>query len=208
MFEWKTGSRNEFSKDNMPTKPVCIPLILGTLFHVNGERLTSEIQAMDDGGLSCMIIIQDSASGLKKIDFNVEKDWKKCLVENIDTVQDFYSLMSLGDQYFAQYEKDGDSMDIFEAKFPVTSIKKIGGQVSFRTQIHGSPFLKYHIDEVKKVCPQGANSYEIIGEVSPGDWVNVPIQFYYTTLDNTKRIMMVSEVLKNKELLFELNGLK
>ncbi len=67
-------------------------------------------------------------------------------------------------------------------------------------------FLKYHIDEVCKLAPKGANAYHIIGEVQGRDTVTVPIQFYQVTPLTEKRILRNQEVMDNLDLLLEINN--
>lgn len=154
------------------------------------------------GSLSKFAVLRDATMDIETVDYDPVKHWKQYLIENKPSGLDgFYVLTSRAKQLFSEYPKVGNRMDTGEIMHPVVGYEKIKGPNHFvTTDCHF--FLKYDIEEVKAIAPEGANAYEIIGDVRPGDRVKVPVQFYKVTLDTTKRVLRRKEVMKNLPLLF------
>jgi hypothetical protein len=90
-------------------------------------------------------------------------------------------------------------------KYPIKSLTPIGGITTFTGEdIYF--FLKYNIDEVKAVAPEGANAYAIAGDVSLGKMV-VPVQFFKVEIDFSKRLLTPEELYDNPSLLLQVNGI-
>jgi hypothetical protein len=162
-------------------------------------------------GYQQFIVLNDEEDGLVRIGFNVQKHWKKCLVPNIEEFKEtFFSLTGGidGKTLFVEYPKstDGAWMDTGECMFPVSDVVAIGDPTTFTTK-DCMFFLKYHIDEVRKLAPKGANAYTITGDVQGRDTVTVPIQFYSVTPLTEKRVLREEEVMDNLNLLLEINNI-
>ena len=169
--------------------------------------VSTELHVQDDLGYAQFIVLNDENEDTIRLEYVPEKQWKKCLVPAEEKFNnDFFSLT--GDKkLFVEYPKpiDGSYMDTGEIMFPLSNVKKVGEPTTFTTD-NCRFFLKYHIDEVRKVAPVGANAYKICGDVSPGDLVEVPVQFYTVTPITDKRILKRGEVMDNLDLLLEINN--
>lgn len=168
--------------------------------------VSTEIRTHEDLGCARFIVLNDVNDDIADITYSPFVHWKKCLVKSEESVPNFFVLSKGRGKYFAQYPKDGDRMDTGEIMFEVTNLKKIGEQTFFTTPIHGSPFLKYHIDEVMAIAPVGSNAYMICGAINPGEIVKVPVQFFKVEINNQYRILREKEVASNLPLLLQING--
>ena len=118
----------------------------------------------------------------------------------------FCSLVQMSGQWFTQYPKTGEVLDTGEPEYLVTSIKKIGEPVLFRTETKGYyGFFKYSIQDVKTLAPQDGNAYEIVSSpVNEGQHQTCLVQFYMIKADKTKRLMRSKDLARNYEKLMEL----
>lgn len=160
-------------------------------------------------GYMQIIVLNNENEGLVKIDFDPGKHWRQCMVPNRqEFTESFFSLVEKNENLFVEYPKriDGAYGDTNEIMFPLSEVKKVGEPTTFTTD-NCLFFLKYHIDEVRKLAPKGANAYHIIGEVQGRDTVTVPIQFYQVTPVTEKRILRNQEVMDNLDLLLEINNI-
>ena len=161
-------------------------------------------------GYQQFIVLNDEEDGLVEIGFNVQKHWKKCTVPNTKEFKEtFFSLTGgNGKALFVEYPKstDGAYMDTGASMFPVSDVVAIGEPTTFTTD-NCMFFLKYHIDEVRKLAPEGANAYKIIGDVQGRGTVTIPIQFYSVIPLTDHRILHEKEVMDNLELLLEINNI-
>lgn len=202
-----------YLKENkeFPTSPIALLLTMGTPSYYGNHDLSvsTEIHSMESLDYSQLIVLNDEKMSTVIVEYNPQKQWKKCLIANEEEFKEpFFSLR--GDkELFVEYPKrtDGSYMDTGEIMFPLSEIKEIGGPTFFETD-DCRFFLRYHIEEVRKVAPAEANAYRITDDVSPGDKVQVPVQFYKVTPITEKRIMRKKEVMNNLNLLLEINGVE
>lgn len=188
--------------------PVALFLTFGNPSYYGNHDLSvsTEISTHEDKGLSAFMTFNSSEEDAIRMRFSPGEHYKKCLVDSEGkTLNGLSVLTHENGKLFVEYPKEGNRMDTGEIMFPVIKEEKIGGPSSFKTT-DCRFFLKYHLDEVKAVMPSNANAYEVIGDVSPGDIVDVPIQFYKIEADTSKRILRRYEVMKNLPLLLEING--
>ena len=199
-----------FSKDHkdFPEKePVALFLTLGNpgFYGNNDLSVKTEIRTNEDFGSANFVVFSDPKEDTISIGYSPTKHWKRCLVDSDVTLDPFFSVIRLGNKLFVEYPKVGARMDTGEAMFEVIEINEVGNPTSFKTKDCWF-FLRYSIGEVKSVMPEGANAYEVIGDVSPGDIVNVPVQFFNIKADTSKRILSEKEVMGNLPLLLEINN--
>ncbi|MDR2541379.1 MAG: hypothetical protein LBD11_06590 [Candidatus Peribacteria bacterium] len=206
-----TFDQKYFKKVEWPTQPIAGFLCLENPSHWGNKELSISTEIdWESGGRSAKFIILtgEGNTELQEIKTDPLLNQEKCLVDNpAGEKADFFSLIKKGEKFFVETPKIGDRLDTGEIKYPVNSIEKIGKESSFITT-DIMFFLKYDINEVKAVAPKGANAYLIIGSVSPGDRVEVPVQFYHIEIDTSKRILSPEELYNNFELLCEINGIK
>lgn len=195
---------------NFPETPIAFMMLFQrpSRYSNHDSSISTELHIEESiKGYQQFIVLNDEEDGLVKIGFNVQKHWKKCMVPNTEEFKEtFFSLT--GDQtLFVEYPKatDGAYMDTGECMFPVSDVVAIGEPTTFTTN-DCMFFLKYHIDEVRKLVPEGANAYAITGDVQGRDTVTVPIQFYSVTPLTEQRILRGKEIMDNLELLLEINN--
>jgi hypothetical protein len=142
----------------------------------------------------------------------LRKHWRDLLVPmKKSESMGFHALVRLGDQWFTQYPKKGERMDTGEPEFVVTSLKKVGNPVVFRTTVGGYyGFFKFGISEVQAIAPPQANAYLFVGEPE-NEWHDgnpthqtCPVQFYRIEADVTKRLMRSDQLARNYDLMMEL----
>jgi hypothetical protein len=204
------GLFNPHSKEiNFPKTPIALMLTLGrpSFWGNHDLSVSTEVRTHERLDYSQFVVLNDLDEELIKLKVNIEMNWQKCLVPNekeFDT--SFFSLCG-GSKLFAEYPKkiDGAYIDTGKHMFPLIGLDTIGEPTYFQTD-DCDFFLRYHINEVKKISPKGANAYAIIGDVQGRGNVTVPIQFYYAKPMTDKRIMTPEEVMDNLELLLEINN--
>lgn len=142
----------------------------------------------------------------------LRKHWRDLLVpmEHPGTVG-FRALVSIGDQWFTQYPKQGECMDTWEPEYVATSKEEIGKPVLFRTTVGGYyGFFKFGTNEVKAIAPSGANAYFFVGEPQIEKGEGGPmhhicmVQFYRITVDATKRLMRSDRLAHDYETMMKL----
>lgn len=205
-YGWHLFSSAKF--DFPDDEPIALFLTLGRLNSYGNHDLSlgTEIRTHEDAGHANFVVLNDENKDVVSIDYNHEEHWQNCLVENEEKTPDFFVLMDVGDKLFTQYPKDGARMDSGEPMFEITKCEKIGERTFFKTEIYGSPFLKYDIQEVIAVAPKGANAYIIDGEISGRETATVPVQFFRVQVNRQKRILKDIEVAGNLNLLLKING--
>ncbi len=120
-----------------------------------------------------------------------------------------YPLMNIGNQFFTQYIKRGETKDILEPEYVVTGLTKVGEVTEFRTRTGSGGEFKYSINEIKKITPPGANAYMLIGDHEEVDYGDQPyeyclIQFFNAKVDTTSRIMRKEQLKFKHEKFIEL----
>lgn len=116
------------------------------------------------------------------------------------------ALTLVGDKWFTQYPKQGESMDTYEAEFRLCEIEPVtGGPETFTTTEGGGFFFKYGIKEVERIVPIGANAYYLSGAVERGGLGMIaPIQFFRIEVDSSCRMPRQAAVQNNYDLLMQL----
>lgn len=137
----------------------------------------------------------------------LRNNWRNLLLpaerqENIG----FCALVKLGKQWFTQYPKIGERMDTHEPEFAVTSAKKVGEPVLFRTASSGSGmFFKFGIKEVQAIAPSRANAYFFCGEPRRDSGGHVcEVQFYRIEADTSARLMTAEKLSRDFDLMMDL----
>jgi len=201
------------SKGNFPDEqPIGLFLTFGNPSHYANHDLSisTEIRTHEDLGYARFVVLNSEngvSDDIMDVDFNSKKHWKQCLVKSEEVVPDFFILSEKDKQLFTVYPKDGNRMDDDQIMFKVTHSKRIGKPTSFKTLTYGSPFLKYHIDEVKVIAPVGANAYMICGDIAPGEIATVPVKFYKVEIDQALRVLRDEEVINDLPLLLKINDI-
>jgi len=154
--------------------------------------------------------VDDIHPGIGNMRQLMAKYWQK-LVHTCDAPPTgFFSLMHFGDNVFTQYPKKGARMDTHDPELRVTKMERVeGGPEIFRTTVGGGyhGFFRFEIDEVRRVAPQGANAYLLPGEIEI-EWDEgtpmyhvASIEFYHVEIDTSQRMMLVSEIYHDFELM-------
>lgn len=194
-----------------PDKPIAFMFLFQRpSFYGNHDlSVSTELHSYESLGYAQFVVLNDINDKMIDLVFDPIKHWDKCLVPNDEKFDETFFMLTDTSKKFAVYPKrtDGSYMDTGAPMFPVVEIEKIGKPTSFTTN-DCMFFLKYHIDEVRKIAPEGANSYVIIGDVQGRGTVNVPVQFYKTKLDTTNRILRSKEVIDDLDLLLKINNIK
>ena len=127
-----------------------------------------------------------------------------------ETSNGFWHLLKIGKQNFTEYPKQGEQMDLGEPEFLVTAIKRVGTPQQFRTTIGGyHGFVKYGINEVRRLAPHGANAYTVGDfeiESTDGNPTHhvAPVTFYKVTADTSRRLVRMNHIYRDFELIMKL----
>ena len=196
---------------------------LTRLLHEGSESLVLDVSCHEWGNGVRMVGIQsdgNTRSGIQTgpdADRLLHKYWKELLIpvfpSEIKTSQaiGIRALMKIEKQWFTHYLKKGERMDTWEPEYVVTSAKKIGKPVPFRTTICGyHMFFRFGINEVKAIAPSKANAYFFVTEPEC-EWHdgnpthhNVMVQFYRIEADTTKRLMRTDQLCHDYERMMKL----
>lgn len=116
-------------------------------------------------------------------------------------IPQLFRLQKAGDRWFTQYPKDGESMDTGELEYIVTNLEPVEDKKEFATEWGGYyGFFKYGLNEVIAIAPEGANAYDLAGEIKiDGDFHRVPIQFYRVEVDTSRYLPTSKELEANYE---------
>lgn len=120
-----------------------------------------------------------------------------------DATDGFDALMRLQGDWFTQYPKIGETLDTMQPRHRVVECSPIGEPVTMRTRIGGyHGFFKYGIAEARRLAPDGANGYAIVGApaIAGNDHV-CDLQFYRTTVDRSRKLMTQQDVYSDYDLL-------
>ena len=123
----------------------------------------------------------------------------------------FRGLVQIGKQWFTQYPKSGERMDTWEPEFVVTSMKKIGNPIVFRTTVGGyHGFFKFGVNEVQAIAPPNANAYFFVGEPQ-NEWHDgnpthqtCEVQFYRIEADTSKRMIRADKLVHDYDTMMKL----
>ena len=147
----------------------------------------------------------------------LRKFWQKLLlpVANSEPVG-FSALVKVGDQWFTQYPKAGESLDTGEPEYIVTHLETISEPVLFRTTIGGyHGFFRYGINEVQSIAPPNANAYffvtDPILERREGEdptHQTAMVQFYRATVDTSNRLTRSDALANDYDTLMKLVDLQ
>jgi len=169
----------------------------------NGVRLVA-IQAGGNPGLGI-----DKGPDARNL---LHKCWRHLLVPTEkQKILGFRGLVKIGIQWFTQYPKLGSRLDTWEPEFVVTSRKKIGKPVMFRTEVGGyHGFFKFAVNEVKAVAPPDANAYFFISQPH-NEWnggnpthQTCRVQFYRIKADTSKRLMRADSLANDYDTMMRL----
>jgi hypothetical protein len=188
------------------------------LHHEGNESLTNDVDCHEWWNGVRLIGIQAGGSigsGLHKGPDAyklLRKYWHELFVsaETQETIG-FRALVKIGQKWFTQYPKAGEGMDTWEPEYEVISIKKIGKPVQFRTTVGGyHGFFKFGTKEVEAIAPPNANAYFFVGEPQ-NEWHDgnpthqtCVVKFYRITVDSTKRLVRVDNLVHDYETLMRL----
>ncbi|MEK6871876.1 MAG: hypothetical protein AABX16_03150 [Nanoarchaeota archaeon] len=140
------------------------------------------------------------SQGLDKILNDLGTHWKKLTVSSQSSQKDLYVLCQKGNEYFTQYMEEDDVMQSGIPEFHVKKFEEIAGPETFTTDILGyHGFFKYRQEEVKKICPSGANAYftgdpQIVWKDEYPVQHIASIQFFRVEVDTSKRILRSNEI--------------
>lgn len=143
----------------------------------------------------------------------LRKHWKDLMkpVEDGKVYPGFCHILQVGEQWFTDYPKQGESMDNWEPEFLVQSVENIGEPVVFKTTIGGyHGFFRYGIQEIKRISPPEANAYsftdepQCIWEDGNPKYHTRTVQFHRIAFDPSQRLMRVAELVNDYDLLMQL----
>ncbi len=186
---------------------------LCNMHHEGNESLTNDVSCHEWWNGVRVVGIQAGGnirSGLNKgpdAHELLRKHWRELLVP-AKKRQDvsFCALVQVGKQWFTQYPKIGERMDTWEPEFVVTSAKKVGKTVLFRTTSSGSGvFFKFGVKEVQALAPSNANAYFFCGEPRPEGGNHIcEVQFYRIEADTSKRMVRADKLAHDYERMMRL----
>lgn len=187
----------------------------GTLCHLHhegNESLTNDVSCHEWWNGVRVVGIKAGGSirsGLNKGPDAYEllrKNWHDLLVPAKKQKEvGFCALVQIGNQWFTQYPKVGERMDTWEPEYVVTSAKKVGKPVLFRTTGNGSVFFKFGVNEVKAIAPSNANAYFMVGEPVPqGNDHVCDVQFYRIEADTSKRLVRADKLAHDYDTMMKL----
>lgn len=145
------------------------------------------------------------------VEKHLDKLWKPNSKDNEGQITGFWHLVPMGKRYFTDYPKRGERMDNCEPEFLVTKIEEVhDGPKQFRTTVGGyHGFLKYGINEVRRIAPTGANAYTLgEGQIewSDGNPTHhvMPITFYRVEVDTSRRLIRSDALYRDFNLIMSL----
>lgn len=142
----------------------------------------------------------------------LRKHWRELLVPMKATAEiGFRALVKVDKQWFTQYPKKGARMDTWEPEYVVSSAKKVGKPVLFRTTVGGyHGFFKFATNEVKAIAPPTANAYHLVSEPQ-NEWHDgnpthqtCMVQFYQIEVDSTTRMRRSEQLAHDYETMMKL----
>ena len=107
-------------------------------------------------------------------------------------VPDFTSLIEVRGKLFTEAPKEGCSADTGTVVFEVSFAKGIGDTVHIDLKSEKMFVLRYDVDEVIAVKPEGANAYLITSYDPRGQWIVV--QFYKIEVNQETRLVEENEL--------------
>ena len=128
--------------------------------------------------------------------------WRELLIEVENPEQlGFRALVQIEDQWFTQYPKQGARMDTWEPECVVTSMRKVGEPVLFKTTVGGyHGFFRFGLSEVESLAPPGANAYNFVSDPEI-EWVDgnpeyhtTMAQFYRIEADSSRRLIRADQL--------------
>jgi hypothetical protein len=163
---------------------------IGTHGWTDGYRL----MGMRDG--SCMNVKEFRFSQLKA------KTPNSAIVNpNGETVPEFASLIEVNNKLFTEAPKEGCSADSGTAVFEVTTAKVLGDPVHINLTSENMFVLRYDLDEVLAVRPDGANAYLCTAFDPRGQWIVV--QFYAIEVSQETRLIKEEELASDLDRLMK-----
>lgn len=188
------------------------------LCHEGNESLTLDVSCHEWGdGVRVVGIKAGSSvrSGLHRgpdVHKLLQKYWLDLLMP-VEQPEDigFRGLVQINKQWFTQYPKVGARMDTWEPEYVVTSMKKVGEPVLFRTTVGGyHGFFKFGVNEVQAIASSDANAYSFVSDPE-NEWHDgnpthqtCMVQFYHIEADSTKRMMRSEQLARDYEKLMSL----
>jgi hypothetical protein len=109
-----------------------------------------------------------------------------------EIVPTFTSLIEVNQKLFTEAPKDGCSADTGTVVFEVSSAKGIGEPVHINLKEENMFVLRYDLDEVLAVKPEGANAYLRTAFDPRGQWIVV--QFYDIEVNQDTRLVEEDEL--------------
>lgn len=186
--------------------------------HQQGESLVNDVGCHEWGngvrlvGIKADGDIRQGLSSGPEVYKLLRKHWPDLLKWTDSTEQiGFRALVKVGEQWFTQYQKQGERMDTCEPEYVVTFCEEVGPPVLFRTTIGGyHGFFRYGIKELEAIAPPGANAYDFVTEPvcechggNPTHHTAM-VQFYRITADPTKRLVRHDQLVHDFDTLMAL----
>lgn len=143
----------------------------------------------------------------------LRQHWNELMkpVEDSQAYSGFFHILHIGNHWFTDCSKQGESMDNWEPQFLVKSAEKVGEPVVFQTTIGGyEGFFRYGIAEVRRIAPPEANAYsftdepECIYEGGEAKYHRRTVQFQRIVFDPSRRVMRLAELVNDYDTLMAL----
>lgn len=109
-----------------------------------------------------------------------------------ETLPEFVSLVEVNDKLFTEAPKEGCSADTGTAVFEVATAKALGEPVHINLKSENMFVLRYDLDEVLAIKPDGANAYLRTAFDPRGQWIIV--QFYEIEVNRETRLVKEEEL--------------
>jgi hypothetical protein len=186
---------------------------LHILHHEGNESLTLDVSCHEWWNGVRVVGIKEGSSTRSGINAGpdayklLREHWNRLFIPAQDREIGFCALVQIGDQWFTQYPKAGEQMDTWEPEYLVTSTKKVGKPILFRTTSNGSSiFFRFSVNEVKAIAPPNSNAYSFIEEptLDSNNQHVCMTQFYRIEADTSRRLVRADRLARDYDTMIEL----
>ncbi|TSC51935.1 MAG: hypothetical protein LiPW41_702 [Parcubacteria group bacterium LiPW_41] len=193
---------------DFPDEPTILFLRLGGVSRYADHELgiMTTIETVHDLSQGTVVVCNDTKEEVVELSIDPLDEIGDGLIANRKSIPiSFFALMRRRDKLFTQYPKE-KTIDTNEPMYLVRTHEKIGDVVDLIVHTHCSPFLRYTLNDIIKVAPEGSNAYELCGEPKQvGADLIVPVQFFNITVTTKFRIPRKEEILNRPFLLLWIN---
>lgn len=173
-----------------------------------GDFFASEIGPTSNGAFRFVALSHDedliSIKSVDDITQLIHNNWQDLLIDS-DTAnnQNFYQIGRIKDDedtWFTFIAKEpGESGDSSNFKYRVADINFAGNTATITRPNDNIPFMRYDIEEIKALAPEGSNAYKI-DQIYLDSQNNkaIDVTFYKIRIDDSKRLITPDELKTSK----------